>query len=471
MILGIIGILLSLALLITLAYRGVPVLIAAPIASIVALVFSQAPLLPAYTEIFMPAMAGFIGNFFPVFLTGAIFGMLMTVTGYAKSIATSVTSLIGGKAAIAATVVTSALMTYGGISLFVVAFVMYPLARELFRVADIPRRLIPATIALGIFTFTMTALPGTPQVQNIIPGQFFGTGSFAGAAIGIIGSIFVIVFGMAWLEFRTRQLRKKGEHFSSVHNGGEEELQNGNGTKQATVTLAEPTNRVIPFLPLLTVFVVNFACTLYIFPAMDWSYLSEEQYGGITLANRAALWAVLVGITAAILLILLINVRHFRELIRAVGEGAKNSMFPVFSTASEVGYGAVVASVAAFAVVRDSIFNMGANAIITSVVTVSITAGLTGSSSGGMTVALNALGDELREMAIADDISLEVMHRLTAMASGGLDTLPHSGAVVTLLIVCGLTHKQSYKDLAVITIVGPVTAVALLVGAVSLGMF
>lgn len=471
MILGIIGILLSLALLITLAYRGVPVLIAAPIASIVALVFSQAPRLPAYTEIFMPAMAGFIGNFFPVFLTGAIFGMLMTVAGYAKSIATSVTSLIGGKAAIAATVVTSALMTYGGISLFVVAFVMYPLARELFRVADIPRRLIPATIALGIFTFTMTALPGTPQVQNIIPGQFFGTGSFAGAAIGIIGSIFVIVFGMAWLEFRTRQLRKKGEHFSSVHNGGEEELQNGNGTKQATVTLAEPTNRVIPFLPLLTVFVVNFACTLYIFPAMDWSYLSEEQYGGITLANRAALWAVLVGITAAILLILLINVRHFRELIRAVGEGAKNSMFPVFSTASEVGYGAVVASVAAFAVVRDSIFNMGANAIITSVVTVSITAGLTGSSSGGMTIALNALGDELREMAIADDISLEVMHRLTAMASGGLDTLPHSGAVVTLLIVCGLTHKQSYKDLAVITIVGPVTAVALLVGAVSLGMF
>ena len=471
MILGIIGILLSLALLITLAYRGVLVLIAAPIASIVALVFSQAPLLPAYTEIFMPAMAGFIGNFFPVFLTGAIFGMLMTVTGYAKSIATSVTSLIGGKAAIAATVVTSALMTYGGISLFVVAFVMYPLAPELFRVADIPRRLIPATIALGIFTFTMTALPGTPQVQNIIPGQFFGTGSFAGAAIGIIGSIFVIVFGMAWLEFRTRQLRKKGEHFSSVHNGGEEELQNGNGTKQATVTLAEPTNRVIPFLPLLTVFVVNFACTLYIFPAMDWSYLSEEQYGGITLANRAALWAVLVGITAAILLILLINVRHFRELIRAVGEGAKNSMFPVFSTASEVGYGAVVASVAAFAVVRDSIFNMGANAIITSVVTVSITAGLTGSSSGGMTIALNALGDELREMAIADDISLEVMHRLTAMASGGLDTLPHSGAVVTLLIVCGLTHKQSYKDLAMITIAGPVTAVALLVGAVSLGMF
>ncbi|MDO5669933.1 MAG: GntP family permease [Corynebacterium sp.] len=469
MILGIIGILVSLALLITLAYRGVPVLIAAPAASLVALIFSGAPMLPAYTEIFMPAMANFVGSFFPVFLTGAIFGMLMTVTGYAKSIATSVTSLIGGKGAIAATVITSALMTYGGISLFVVAFVMYPLARELFRVADIPRRLIPATIALGIFTFTMTALPGTPQVQNIIPGQFFDTGSFAGALIGIIGSLIILAFGMGWLEFRRRQLVRNGEHFSSRENDGEEDTSSGisNGTENH---LPEPTNRFIPFVPLLTVFAVNFLCTLYIFPALDWSYLSEDKYGGATLSSRAALWAVLVGITTAILVILALNARHVQKLFRALGEGAKNSMFPVFSTASEVGYGAVVASVAAFALVRDSVFNMGANAIITSVVTVSITAGLTGSSSGGMTIALNALGEQLRDMAVADGISMEAMHRLTAMAAGGLDTLPHSGAVVTLLIVCGLTHRQSYKDVAMITMAGPLLAVALLVGAVSAGI-
>ncbi|GAB3648094.1 GntP family permease [Corynebacterium nasicanis] len=469
MVLGIIGILLSLAILITLAYRGVPVLIAAPAASLIALIFSGAPLLPAYTEIFMPAMANFVGSLFPVFLTGAIFGMLMTVTGYAKSIATSVTSLIGGRAAIAATVITSALMTYGGISLFVVAFVMYPLARELFRVADIPRRLIPATIALGIFTFTMTALPGTPQVQNIIPGQFFGTGSFAGALIGILGSLIILGFGMFWLEFRRRQLLRKGEHFSSRENDGEDANSAGmsNGSENS---LPEPRNRFIPFLPLLTVFAVNFLCTLYIFPALDWSYLAEDKYGGVTLSSRAALWAVLVGITTAILVILVLNARHVQVLLKALGEGAKNSMFPVFSTASEVGYGAVVASVAAFALVRDSVFNMGANALITSVVTVSITAGLTGSSSGGMTIALNALGEQLRDMAAADGISMEAMHRLTAMAAGGLDTLPHSGAVVTLLIVCGLTHRQSYKDVAMITIVGPLLAVGLLVGAVSAGI-
>ena len=477
MILGIIGILISLALLITLAYRGVPVIIAAPISSIVALLFSGAPLLASYTEIFMPAMAGFVGSYFPVFLTGAIFGILMTVTGYAKSIATTVTSWVGARGAIAATVITSALMTYGGISLFVVAFVMYPLARELFRAADIPRRLIPATIALGIFTFTMTALPGTPQVQNIIPGQFFGTGSFAGVAVGLIGSAGILAFGMAWLEYRRRAMARNGETFSAAHHaiddapasggaGTPDEDPSGHSTNALT-----PPNRWVPFLPLLTVFAVNFACTLFIFPAMDWGYLAEDKYGAIELSSRAALWAVLVGIIASILLIVALNFGHRRKLAGAFADGAKQAMLPAFSTASEVGYGAVVASVAAFALVRDSIFNMGANAVITSVVTISITAGLTGSSSGGMTIALNALGDELRAMAEADGTSLEVMHRLTAMAAGGLDTLPHSGAVVTLLLVCGLSHRQSYKDVAMITMVGPVLVVALLVAAVSLGAF
>ncbi|WP_295624328.1 GntP family permease [uncultured Corynebacterium sp.] len=476
MALGIIGILLSLALLITLAYRGMPVIIAAPISSVVALVFSGAPILASYTEIFMPAMANFIGSYFPVFLTGAIFGILMTVTGYAKSIATTVTSWVGAGGAIAATVVTSALMTYGGISLFVVAFVMYPLARELFRVADIPRRLIPATIALGIFTFTMTALPGTPQVQNIIPGQFFGTGSFAGVAVGLVGSAGILAFGMAWLEYRRRAMAKAGETFSSAHHAIDAEAGTAN-SDDATPTAARsaaplaPPNRWVPFLPLITVFAVNFACTLIIFPAMDWGYLDDEKYGSIALSSRSALWAVLIAIIAAIALIVALNFPHRRRLGSAFADGAKQSMLPAFSTASEVGYGAVVASVAAFALVRDSIFNMGANAVITSVVTVSVTAGLTGSSSGGMTIALNALGDDLRAMAEADGTSLEVMHRLTAMAAGGLDTLPHSGAVVTLLIVCGLTHRQSYKDVAMITMVGPVAVVGLLVAAVSLGAF
>lgn len=500
MLWGILGIILSLVLLITLAYRGMPVVIAAPIASTVALIFSGAPILASYTEIFMPALAGFVGNYFPVFLLGAIFGILMTITGYAESIARSVARRLGARSALLATVITSALMTYGGISLFVVAFVMFPLARELFRVADIPKRLIPGTIALGIFTFTMTALPGSPQVQNIIPGQFFGTDGFAAPGVGIVGTLIILGFGLAWLEYRRSRLMRNGEHFGSDEQPAASRFRRGPGAAARTATdrdggaspaadrsggavateeapapasapttaLLTPRNAFVPFLPLITVIVVNFACTLLIFPALDWGHLQEEKFGGIALSARAGIWAVIVALLVAILVILALNARDLRTLKSGFTEGVKGSMLPIFSTASEVGYGAVVASVAAFAVVRDAVFNVGGNALVTSVLSTSVTAAITGSSSGGMTIALNAFGDQLRTLAEDQGMSLEAMHRLTAMAAGGLDTLPHSGAVVTLLLVCGLTHRQSYKDIAMVTIVGPVLAVAVLVGVVSL---
>lgn len=503
MLLGIVGIILSLALLITLAYRGMPVVIAAPIASVVALVFSGAPILASYTEIFMPALAGFVASYFPVFLLGAIFGLLMTTTGYAESIARSVTRWIGARNALLATVLTSALMTYGGISLFVVAFVMFPLARELFRVADVPKRLIPGTIALGIFTFTMTALPGSPQVQNIIPGQFFGTGTFAAPGLGLIGTVIILGGGMLWLEYRRKSLIAKGEHFADTPDagvlaaatpgagsGGIRRRGDGPGAAAATAererhdgetgswtetssggtpaTALTPSNHVVPFLPLLAVIAVNFTCTLLVFPALDWGYLQEERFGGVEVSTRAGIWAVVIALVVAILLIMAINVRRIGSLKQGFSEGVKGSMLPIFSTASEVGYGAVVASVAAFAVVRDAVFNLGGNALVTSVLSTSVTAAITGSSSGGMTIALNAFGSDLNAMAIEQGASAEAMHRLTAIAAGGLDTLPHSGAVVTLLLVCGMTHRQSYKDIAMVTIVFPMMAVAVLLGIVAL---
>ncbi|MGM7670133.1 GntP family permease [Microbacterium sp. A93] len=509
MLLGIIGIILSLTLLITLAYRGMPVIIAAPIAAVVAVLFSGAPILASYTEIFMPAMAGYVGSYFPIFLLGAIFGLLMTVTGYAESIARTVTGWIGARNAILATVLTSALMTYGGISLFVVAFVMFPLARELFRVADIPKRLIPGTIALGIFTFTMTALPGTPQVQNLIPGQFFGTGPFAAPLLGIIGALMIFGGGWAWLEHRRRALHAKGETFeghpgtpadgrsgirAASYTGTRSAAKRGTGPgavlreedrteedftqDQAPVetednahsvnAMLAPRNSVEPFIPLLMVFAVNFVCTLLIFPALNWSYLSEEKFGGIDMDTRSGVWAVILGLLVAVLVIVAFNIREFAALRKGFAEGVRGSMLPIFSVGSEVGYGAVVASVAAFAVIRDSVFNLGGGALVTSVLSTSVTAAITGSSSGGMTIALNAFGSELNQMAMDEGQSLEIMHRLTAMAAGGLDTLPHSGAVVTLLIVCGLTHRQSYKDIGMVTLVVPVITVAVLVAAVSL---
>ena len=339
MTLGLIGIVLSLVLLITLAYRGVTIVVAAPISALVAMIFAGAPILANYTEVFMPALAGFIQQYFPMFLTGAIFGKLMTMAGYAKDIAQVVTRWLGPKRAILATVLTTGLLTYGGISLFVVVFVMFPLTRELFRAANIPRRLIPGAIAHGMLTFTMTALPGSPQVQNIIPGQAFQTNTFAAPGLGILGGTIIFILGMLWLEYRKRKLMAAGEAFadpteleqknggvgggaSAMSVGGDDAGSTRTRTATATKTRGSsgggsaaaggdgeahenpevpgddeeqltPPNHVLPFIPILLVFIVNFSFTMYVLPAMNWDYLAEDQYGGIVLEDRLSAWAVI----------------------------------------------------------------------------------------------------------------------------------------------------------------------------------
>lgn len=499
MTLGLIGIVLSLALLITLAYRGMSIIIAAPLCALVAVLFSGAPVLVNYTDTFMPALANFVAQYFPLFLTGAIFGKLMTVTGYATDLATFITRWVGPKRAMLATVLTTALLTYGGISVFVVVFVMFPLARELFRQAGIPRRLIPGAIAHGMLTFTMTALPGSPQVQNIIPGQSFETNTFAAPGLGLLGGTVIFILGMVWLEARKRKLLAAGESFwdptvqerqsGLVPAGRQRPAGGAAGTKgpgAATPTApplrpaaAEeeassaaplaPPNHAVPFIPIALVFIINFGCTMWLFPAMDWGYLEEYE---TSLGARGGVWAVLCAMVGAIVSILLLNIGNLRRIGSSLAQGARESLMPIFNTASEVGYGAVIASLAAFMVIRDGIFALSENALVTSAVSTSVIAGVTGSASGGMTIALNALGEDLRAMALDQGISLEVMHRITAMASGGLDSMPHNGAVITLLLVCGMTHRESYKDVGVVTLAIPVLVTAALIPLVlSLGAF
>lgn len=481
MILGLFGILLSLALLITLAYRGMSIIIAAPLCALVAMLFSGAPVLVNYTDTFMPALADFVAQYFPLFLTGAIFGKLMTVSGYATDLATVITRWVGSKRAMLATVLTTALLTYGGISVFVVVFVMFPLARELFRQAGIPRRLIPGAIAHGMLTFTMTALPGSPQVQNIIPGQAFETNTFAAPGVGILGGTVIFILGMLWLEGRKRRLMAAGEVFSDPTDAERRAVAAAARTQSAGPGAAvsssqpprtaaqpdadqapalTPPNHLVPFIPILLVFVINFGCTVLLFPAMDWDYLGDYE---TSLGERSGVWAVLCAMLGAILSILLLNIRNLRRILSEVTQGAKDSLMPIFNTASEVGYGAVIASLAAFAIIRDGIFGISENALVTSAVSTSTIAGVTGSASGGMTIALNALGDDLKAMAADQGITMEAMHRITAMASGGLDSLPHNGAVITLLLVCGMTHRESYKDVGVVSLVIPVLVTAALI--------
>ena len=199
---SILGLILSLIIIMYLAYKGYSTIITAPIIAIITIILTtgfNGHLMANYTEVYMSGFANFIKNYFPLFMTGAIFAKLMEEANYAKSIAHFITQKLGKDKSILAVVLSGALLTYGGVSLFVVAFILYPIASMLFKEADIPKRLIPGTIALGAFTFTMTALPGSPEIQNVIPMKYFGTDTFAAPKIGIVASVMMLTHGMLLL--------------------------------------------------------------------------------------------------------------------------------------------------------------------------------------------------------------------------------------------------------------------------------
>src|SRR5690349_12261998 len=211
-------VLLALVLLMLAAYRGYSVILFAPLAALLAVLLTDPAAVPSvFTGLFMERMVGFLKLYFPVFLLGAVFGKLIELSGFSQSIAAAVIRLVGQERAILSIVLVCALLTYGGVSLFVVVFAVYPFAAEMFRRGDIPKRLIPGTIALGAFTFTMDSLPGTPQIQNIIPTTFFKTNTWAAPWLGVIGAIFILTVGMTYLEWRRRQAAAAGEGYGEGH--------------------------------------------------------------------------------------------------------------------------------------------------------------------------------------------------------------------------------------------------------------
>lgn len=456
---GVIGIILSLALLMYLAYRGVTVLILAPaLALLAAFMGGGYALLPTYTELFMREFANYAKTYFPLFLLGAIFGKVMEDSGSAKAIALYISNKIGKNKAILAIVFSGAILTYGGVSLFVVAFALYPIAAALFREAGIPKRLLPATIALSAFTFTMTALPGTAQIQNAIPMPFYGTNTFSGPILGIIAALVMFSFGMWWLTSRSKKAQGKGEGYGSHNN---ENIEVFDVSKLPPFYLA--------LIPILIVLVLNFILTKMYFPNMNGEYLKVAPFN-TSLSKVTGLWSLIISLISAILFTLVINRKRFGDVKKTVNGGAIGSLLAIANTASEVGYGNVVASLASFAIVKTALIGISSNPLISTAISVNVLAGLTGSASGGMSIALGALGTTYLQLANQMGIEPGALHRITVIACSGLDTLPHNGAVITLLGICGLTHKDSYLDIFMICTVGTLLACVVAVGAAMLGI-
>jgi H+/gluconate symporter-like permease len=440
-------VLLSLGLLMLAAYRGYSVILFAPLAALLAVLLTDPAAVPSvFTGLFMERMVGFLKLYFPVFLLGAVFGKLIELSGFSPAIAAAVIRLIGRERAILAIVVICALLTYGGVSLFVVVFAVYPFAAEMFRSSGIPKRLIPGTIALGAFTFTMDSLPGTPQIQNIIPTTFFGTDTWAAPVLGSIGGAFILAVGLAYLEWRRRQALRAGEGYGGGHANEPDPVPAG--------SIVHP---AIAVLPLVVVGVANLAFTRLIPrvypPVVETQLVGLSQPLTTQLSSVVAIWAVMGALLAGIVTVLAFA---FRPVIGRFAEGTKNAiggaLLASMNTASEYGFGAVIAALPGFIVIKNALTAIP-NPLVNEAITVTTLAGITGSASGGMSIALAAMAEQFLAAAHAAGIPPEVLHRVAAMASGGMDTLPHNGAVITLLAVTGLTHRQSYKDIFAITCV------------------
>lgn len=477
---GLAGVLLGLGLLVWLAYRGWSVLLLAPLAGLVAAAFAGEPLLASWTQTFMGSAAQFVAQFFPLFLLGALFGKLMEDSGAVDAIAAFMTKKLGARRAVLAVVLAGAIVTYGGVSLFVAFFVLAPMATGLFRAADIPRRLMPAAIVLGSSTFTMSALPGTPAIPNTIPMRFFGTTPYAAPGLGSVASVVMIASGLWWLHRATAAARRRGEGFDRERPDTADAAADNALVRERAVVAHEfdpaeihhadeaprPPGIVPAALPLLVVMLVNLLMSFVVLPRMNADFLAQPAWGETTLSAVAGLWSVATALAAGILTLLAVTGRRIPSVRASMDAGANASVLPVLSVASLVGFGAVVAAMPAFGVVRNWVLGIGGGPLVSLAAATNVLAALTGSASGGLSIALDALGPNYMALAGQHGIDPGLMHRIAVIGAGTLDILPHNGAVITLLAVCGCTHRESYRD---IVMVGMVTSVLALSTVILLG--
>jgi H+/gluconate symporter-like permease len=339
---------------------------------------------------------------------------------------------------------------------------------------------MPAAIVLGTSTFTMSALPGTPSIQNAIPMPFFGTTPFAAPGLGIIASIIMLTFGLWWLNRAENAARRAGEGYGAesaepIDSAVDDELVRERATAAREFDPAEMRHGrhgaadppvLIAALPLIVVIAVNLAMSLVVLPRIDSSYLAEERWGGTSISAVAGIWSVVVALAAAIATVVLFNRARLPALRQSMDAGANASVLPTISVASLVGFGAVIAALPAFAAVRDWVLAIEGGPLVSLAVAINVLAALTGSASGGLTIALDALAHNYMAIASQAGINPALMHRVAVIGAGTLDTLPHNGAVVTLLALCGSSHRESYFDIVMVGIVGPVFG---LVAVIALG--
>lgn len=437
--LSMIGLIAGLALLIYLTMKGVNILIVGPISALLVAVTSGMPLFAQlaaegeanFVTSYMTGFTGFIMSWYLMFLLGAVFGKVMEDSGAADSVAKWIVDKMGLKYAVLAIVAACAILTYGGVSLFVVAFSVYPMAISLFKQADLPRRFIPATLALGSVTFTMTSA-GSPEIQNWIPIQYLGTTHMAGWEVSLIVAVFMAVFGYWWLRRMIRKAVNKGERFV------------GRDTDPSFDTTRRLPDPFLSMIPLAVVLIISF--------------IFHDK-----LAQSALIIALLGGVIATYF----VGKKYSKDFWAAFSAGTVGAIIAIGNTAAVVGFGGVAKNVPAFTAAVEAMTSIPGSPLIGAAIAVSVIAGMTGSASGGQTIALPLIAPHYVDMGV----NTEALHRVVAISSGALDSLPHNGYVVTTIqSVCGESHKDAYWAVAATTVVVPIIGVLIAIVLFSLGL-
>ncbi|WP_138420384.1 GntP family permease [Aquibacillus sediminis] len=444
-VIGMLGLIASLILLIYLTMRGTNIIIAAILSSILVAVTGGLNLETALLDNYMDGFTGYFASWFLVFLLGAIFGKFMQETKSAESIAQWIKKTFGAKRAVFAVVAAAAIMTYGGVSLFVVGFAVYPIAVSLFRAADLPHRFIPAALVFGSISFTMTA-PGSPEIQNIIPTEFFGTTPTAGGFIGVFSAALVAIAGGLWLGRMVKKASANGETFSPPNESiaakemaaaiaEEKEEPSGSSSKPEEEALP---NVIVSILPLTTVIVLLNILGQFMNPTT----------------------ALLIALTAGIFLACTTMKSFLTEFWESLSVGTQNALVALANTCAVVGFGSVAAQVSAFNSVVDALVNMPGPPLMGLAVGVTVVCGITGSASGGLGIALPILAP----IYLGQGLDNGSMHRISALASGGIDSLPHNGYVVTTVrAICGESHRRAYKPIFLVSVIVPLIVMFLAV--------
>lgn len=422
------GILLSLGLLIYLAMKGYGLLLITPVLAILVAITSSMNIVDVLTGSYMDSFIGFAGSYFLIFLFGAIFGKVMEDSGAATSIAKGIIKVTGTKSRLAVIVTTmliTASLTYGGVSMFVAIFAIMPIARPIFKQMDIPWPIFIGSFFLGAATFTMTMLPGTPQIQNLIPIPYLDTTATAGAPIGLVASVVVVVFGLWWLNYRDKKYQKQKIGYEETKGEVSSEME----TKEK--------------YPSFIVSIIPSAILLILLNIIE-----------LNIELSLALAIVAAG---------LLFFKYLIEPLKTFNTGAMNVAAPILNTSAVVGFGGVVAATSGFEVMQSALLDIPGPPIISFAIAVNIIVGITGSASGGLGIAMELLINDYTPYVSAD-----VLHRIGAISAGGLDAMPHSGAIVTALVVCGTTHKDSYMPVFWTCVIGPLIA---LFFAISISIF